>query len=133
MKNGKIEKWILRKSFEDYLPESIVWRQKEQFSDGVGYSWIDTLKAVAEKEVSDEQIKNAKFRFPINTPMSKEEYRYRSIFSELFPSDSAASCVPSVKSVACSSAEALAWDASFQNLNDPSGRAVKTVHKEGYK
>lgn len=131
--NGKIEKWVLRKTFEDYLPESITWRQKEQFSDGVGYSWIDTLKAVANKEVSDEQLKNAKFRFPIHPPLTKEEYRYRSIFSDLFPSDSAASCVPSVKSVACSTPEALAWDAAFQNANDPSGRAVKTVHNDGYK
>lgn len=131
--NGKIEKWILRKAFEDYLPESIAWRQKEQFSDGVGYSWIDMLKVVANEEVSDEQLENAKFRFPIHPPMSKEEYRYRSIFSELFPSDSAAACVPSVKSVACSTPEALAWDASFQNTNDPSGRAVKAVHVDGYK
>lgn len=130
---GKMEKWILRKAFEEYLPESIVWRQKEQFSDGVGYSWIDTLKSVAEEQVSDEQLANAKFRFPIHPPMSKEEYRYRVIFSEHFPSDSAALCVPSVKSVACSTPEALAWDASFQNANDPSGRAVKSVHKEGYK
>ncbi|MFA6402728.1 MAG: asparagine synthase B [Salinivirgaceae bacterium] len=130
--NGKMEKWILRKTFEDYLPDSITWRQKEQFSDGVGYTWIDTLKAVAEQEVSEEQLKNAKFRFPIHPPMSKEEYRYRTIFSELFPSDSAATCVPSVKSVACSTPEALAWDASFQNANDPSGRAVKTVHNDGY-
>lgn len=131
--NGKIEKWILRKTFEDYLPESIAWRQKEQFSDGVGYGWIDTLKNVAAEEVSDEQLANAKFRFPIHPPMSKEEYRYRAIFSELFPSDSAAMCVPSVKSVACSTPEALAWDASFQNTNDPSGRAVKAVHVDGYK
>ncbi len=131
--NGKIEKWILRKTFEDYLPESIAWRQKEQFSDGVGYSWIDTLKAVATEEISDDQLKNAASRFPIHPPMSKEEYRYRSIFSELFPSDSAALCVPSVKSVACSTPEALAWDASFQNANDPSGRAVKTVHNDSYK
>ncbi len=131
--NGKIEKWILRKTFEDYLPESIAWRQKEQFSDGVGYSWIDTLKAVANEQVSDEQLVNAKFRFPIHPPMSKEEYRYRAIFSELFPSDSAATCVPSVKSVACSTPEALAWDASFQNANDPSGRAVKAIHNDGYK
>lgn len=130
---GKMEKWILRKAFEDYLPESVAWRQKEQFSDGVGYSWIDTLKAVAEEQVTDEQLANAKFRFPIHPPMSKEEYRYRVIFSEHFPSDSAAMCVPSVKSVACSTPEALAWDASFQNANDPSGRAVKTVHKEAYK
>jgi asparagine synthase (glutamine-hydrolysing) len=131
--DGKMEKWILRKAFEDYLPESIAWRQKEQFSDGVGYSWIDSLKEVAEKEVSQEQMDKAKFKFPIHPPMSKEEYRYRSIFSELFPSDSAAKCVPSVKSVACSTPEALAWDASFQNTNDPSGRAVKAVHKDGYK
>ena len=130
---GKMEKWILRKAFERYLPESIVWRQKEQFSDGVGYSWIDTLKAKAAEEVSDEQLANARFRFPVHPPMTKEEYRYRAIFSELFPSDSAAACVPSVKSVACSTPEALAWDASFQNANDPSGRAVKAVHKDGYK
>jgi asparagine synthase (glutamine-hydrolysing) len=130
---GKMEKWILRKSFEDYLPESIAWRQKEQFSDGVGYSWIDTLKLVANEEVSDEQLANASNRFPIHPPMSKEEYRYRSIFSELFPSDAAARCVPSVKSVACSTPEALAWDASFQNVNDPSGRAVKNVHQDSYK
>jgi len=129
----KMEKWILRKAFEEYLPDEILWRQKEQFSDGVGYSWIDTLKKVAEEEVTDEMLANAKFRYPINPPMSKEEYRYRTIFSEHFPSDSAAMCVPSVKSVACSTPEALAWDASFQNSNDPSGRAVKSVHKDSYK
>lgn len=129
---GKMEKWILRKAFEDYLPKEIAWRQKEQFSDGVGYSWIDTLKAVAAEKVTDEQLANSKFRFPIHPPMSKEEYHYRSIFAEHFPSDSAASCVPSVKSVACSTPEALAWDASFQNANDPSGRAVKSVHNMGY-
>jgi len=132
-KDGKMEKWILRKAFEDYLPASIAWRQKEQFSDGVGYSWIDTLKAMTAEKVTDEQIANAKYRFPINPPMSKEEYFYRSIFTEHFPSDSAASCVPSVPSVACSTREALAWDASFKNLNDPSGRSVKSVHVEGYK
>jgi len=131
--NGKIEKWILRKTFEDYLPESIAWRQKEQFSDGVGYSWIDNLKMVANQTVSDEQLENAAQRFPIHPPLSKEEYRYRSIFAEHFPSESAALCVPSVKSVACSTPEALAWDASFQNTNDPSGRAVKSVHQDGYK
>lgn len=131
--NGKMEKWILRKAFEDYLPESIVWRQKEQFSDGVGYNWIDTLKALTSSSITDEQMKNAKFRFPINTPMSKEEYYYRAIFSEHFPSDAAASCVPSVPSIACSTAEALAWDASFKNNADPSGRAMKTVHVDGYK
>ncbi|MBM3911588.1 MAG: asparagine synthase B [Sphingomonadales bacterium] len=131
--NGKMEKWILRKAFEDYLPESIAWRQKEQFSDGVGYGWIDALKAKAMELVSDEKMEKAIHRFPINTPQSKEEYHYRSIFSELFPSDYAARCVPSVKSVACSTPEALAWDASFMNLNDPSGRAVVSIHKDAYK
>jgi asparagine synthase (glutamine-hydrolysing) len=129
----RIEKWVLRKAFEDYLPASVAWRQKEQFSDGVGYNWIDSLKALTSKEVSDDQLANAKFRFPINPPMSKEEYYYRSIFSEHFPSNSAAACVPSVPSVACSTAEALAWDASFQNNIDPSGRAVKNVHLDSYK
>ncbi len=132
-KNGRIEKWILRKAFEDMLPESVAWRQKEQFSDGVGYSWIDTLKSVAADKVSDVDLANAKFRFPIHTPQSKEEFLYRSIFSEHFPSDSAAATVPSVPSVACSTPEALAWDKSFQNMIDPSGRAVKGVHIESYK
>jgi asparagine synthase (glutamine-hydrolysing) len=127
-KDGKMEKWILRKAFEDYLPASVAWRQKEQFSDGVGYNWIDSLKAMVADKVSDEQMKCAKFRFPINTPMSKEEYFYRSIFTEHFPSDTAASCVPSVPSIACSTPEALAWDPSFRNNADPSGRAVKSVH-----
>jgi asparagine synthase (glutamine-hydrolysing) len=131
--NGKMEKWILRKAFEDYLPESVAWRQKEQFSDGVGYNWIDTLKALTAKEVTDDQLKNARYRFPINPPANKEEYFYRTIFHEHFPSDSAAKCVPSVPSVACSTPEALAWDASFRNLNDPSGRAVKSVHNDSYK
>lgn len=130
-KNGRMEKWPLRRAFEDQIPESIAWRQKEQFSDGVGYGWIDTLKQVANDLVTDEMMKNAKFRFPINTPMSKEEYNYRSIFSEHFPSDEAAKCVPSVPSIACSTAEALAWDASFRNNADPSGRAVKAVHLQG--
>lgn len=132
IRNGKIEKWVLRKAFEDYLPESVAWRQKEQFSDGVGYSWIDTLKEITSRKVTDEQLANARFRFPINPPMSKEEYYYRSIFSEHFPSDSAASCVPSVPSVACSTPEAIAWDASFKNMIDPSGRAVKSVHINSY-
>jgi asparagine synthase (glutamine-hydrolysing) len=130
---GKMEKWILRKAFEEYLPASVAWRQKEQFSDGVGYSWIDTLRENASKEVSDEKLKNARYRFPVNPPMSKEEYVYRSIFSEHFPSDSAAACVPSVPSVACSTPEALAWDASFRNMIDPSGRAVKNIHNDSYK
>ena len=129
----RMEKWVLRKAFEDYLPESVAWRQKEQFSDGVGYSWIDSLKELTATEVSDEQLKNAKFRFPLNTPMTKEEYYYRSIFAEHFPSDQAAACVPSVPSVACSTPEAIAWDKSFKDMLDPSGRAVKSVHKKGYK
>lgn len=132
-KDGKIEKHVLRKAFEDYLPASVAWRQKEQFSDGVGYNWIDSLKELVKTKVTDEQLANAKYRFPINPPQNKEEYHYRSIFSELFPSDSAASCVPSVPSVACSTPEALAWDASFKNMPDPSGRAVKSVHTEAYK
>ena len=127
-----IEKRIVREAFADMLPESVAWRQKEQFSDGVGYSWIDTLKQVAAEQVSDDQFAHAAERFPINTPMNKEEYYYRSIFEEHFPSESAAKCVPSVPSVACSTAEALAWDAAFQNLNDPSGRAVKGVHEQAY-
>jgi asparagine synthase (glutamine-hydrolysing) len=129
----RMEKWVLRKAFEDYLPASVAWRQKEQFSDGVGYNWIDTLKALASREVSDEQLATAAYRFPVNPPMSKEEYFYRSIFSEHFPSDQAAACVPSVPSVACSTAEALAWDASFASMNDPSGRAIKNVHIDSYK
>ena len=131
-RNGRIEKWILRKAFEDILPESVIWRQKEQFSDGVGYSWIDTLKDIANQKVTDAQMKTAKYRFPVNPPLTKEEYLYRSIFSEHFPSESAAATVPSVPSVACSTPEALAWDASFRNMNEPSGRAVKTVHQKGY-
>ncbi|WP_321307762.1 asparagine synthase B [Marinifilum fragile] len=132
-KDGKMEKWIIRKTFEDYLPEEVAWRQKEQFSDGVGYNWIDTLRDIAENEISDEQLKNAAYRFPVNPPMSKEEYYYRVIFAEHFPSDTAAACVPSVPSIACSTAEALAWDESFQNNADPSGRAVNAVHNDGYK
>lgn len=132
IQNGRIEKWVVRKAFEDYLPKEVAWRQKEQFSDGVGYSWIDTLKELTDERISDDQIEQAKFRYPINPPMSKEEYYYRTIFEEHFPSDSAAACVPSVPSVACSTPEALAWDASLQNTNDPSGRAVKNVHVESY-
>ena len=130
--NGKIEKYILRKTFQDYLPESVAWRQKEQFSDGVGYNWIDSLKEMAEKKVSDKQMVHASERFPINPPMSKEEYWYRTMFEEHFPSASAAHTVPSVPSVACSTAVALEWDASFKNRVDPSGRAVKAVHAEAY-
>lgn len=133
MAPGKvIEKKIVREAFADMLPESVAWRQKEQFSDGVGYSWIDTLKAITATAISDEQMAKAADRFPVNTPQNKEEYYYRSIFEEYFPSASAARSVPSVPSVACSTAEALAWDASFQGKNEPSGRAVKDVHEEAY-
>ena len=130
-KDGKIEKWCLRKGFEKYLPQNVAWRQKEQFSDGVGYGWIDTLKKIAGEQVTDEMMENAAFRFPVNTPQNKEEYMYRAIYSEHFPSDQAAGCVPSVPSIACSTGEALAWDESFQNNADPSGRAVNTVHAKG--
>jgi asparagine synthase (glutamine-hydrolysing) len=128
-----MEKWILRKAFEDMLPESVLWRQKEQFSDGVGYSWIDSLKEMVDKEITDEQMANAQYRFPIQTPASKEEFYYRSIFEEHFPSDTAALSVPSLPSVACSSPVALKWDESFKNMNDPSGRAVANVHDKAYK
>ena len=127
-----MEKRIVREAFADMLPEEVAWRQKEQFSDGVGYSWIDTLKAVTAAAVSDEEMAHAAERFPINPPQNKEEYYYRSIFAEHFPSESAARCVPSVPSVACSTAEALAWDESFRHLNDPSGRAVAGVHEQAY-
>ena len=129
----RMEKWVVRKAFEDYLPESVAWRQKEQFSDGVGYSWIDTLKEVVEAEVSDEQMDNAHFRFPLQTPQNKEEFYYRSIFEEHFPSDAAALSVPSVPSVACSTPIALEWDEAFKNQNDPSGRAVAKVHDDAYR
>ena len=133
MINGeRMEKWVIRKAFEKYLPESVAWRQKEQFSDGVGYSWIDTLKEVVNKEVTDEQLANAKYKFPIQTPTSKEEFYYRSIFAAHFPSDTAALCVPQEASVACSTKIALEWDESFKNMNDPSGRAVANVHEEAY-
>ncbi|MCI6876992.1 MAG: asparagine synthase B [Parabacteroides sp.] len=127
-----IEKKILREAFADMLPAEIAWRQKEQFSDGVGYSWIDTLKQITSEAVSDEEMAHAAERFPINPPQNKEEYYYRTIFEEHFPSASAAKSVPSIPSVACSTAEALAWDASFKNQNDPSGRAVKGVHESAY-
>jgi asparagine synthase (glutamine-hydrolysing) len=133
MINGeRMEKWIVRKAFEDILPESVVWRQKEQFSDGVGYDWIDTLKKVVGKAVSDEQLNNARYRFPIQTPQNKEEFYYRSIFESYFPSDAAALCVPQEASVACSTKRALEWDEAFKNMNDPSGRAVSKVHDKAY-
>ena len=127
-----MEKKIVREAFADMLPAEVAWRQKEQFSDGVGYNWIDTLKKITSDQVSDEQMEHAAERFPINPPRNKEEYYYRSIFAEYFPSDSAARSVPSVPSVACSTAEALAWDRAFKNMNDPSGRAVVGVHDMAY-
>ena len=124
-----IEKRIVREAFEDMLPEEVAWRQKEQFSDGVGYSWIDTLKKITSEAVTDEQMAHAEERFPINTPLCKEEYYYRSIFEEHFPSESAARSVPHEASVACSTAVALEWDEAWKNMNDPSGRAVSGVHE----
>ena len=133
MINGeRMEKWVVRKAFESYLPESVAWRQKEQFSDGVGYNWIDTLKELVNSEISDEQLANARFRFPIQTPTTKEEYYYRSIFESHFPSDAAALSVPQEPSVACSTKIALEWDEAFKNMNDPSGRAVAQVHEDAY-
>ena len=129
----KIEKDILRRAFADILPAEVAWRQKEQFSDGVGYSWIDTLKRITTESVTDDEMAHAAQRFPVNPPQSKEEYFYRSIFASHFPSRSAAMSVPSVPSVACSTAEALAWDASFSGMNDPSGRAVSGVHEQAYR
>ena len=128
----RMEKWVLRKAFESYLPKSVAWRQKEQFSDGVGYGWIDTLKKTVEKNISNKMIKNAHFRFPKQTPQNKEEFYYREIFEEHFPSDGAALSVPSVPSVACSTPIALEWDEAFKNQNDPSGRAVKKIHDNSY-
>jgi asparagine synthase (glutamine-hydrolysing) len=130
---GKIEKEIIRQAFEDVLPEEIVWRQKEQFSDGVGYGWIDALKDLAEAHVTDEELARAAVRFPINPPMNKEGYYYRTIFERLFPSAACAATVPGGKSVACSTEKALEWSASLANVNDPSGRAVAGVHRSAYK
>ncbi|WP_375750799.1 asparagine synthase B [Vibrio sp. HN007] len=130
--NGKMEKHILRECFEHYLPESIAWRQKEQFSDGVGYGWIDALRDTAEAKVTDQQLETASYRFPYNTPQTKEAYMYREIFEELFPLPSAAECVPGGPSIACSSAKAIEWDEAFKNMADPSGRAVQTVHNDSY-
>ena len=128
----RMEKWVLRQAFESYLPKEVAWRQKEQFSDGVGYSWIDSLKELVEKEVSDDDFTNAKNKFPFQTPQNKEEYYYRSIFQEHFPSKTAAKTVPSVPSVACSTPIAIEWDKSFKNLNDPSGRSIQNVHNDSY-
>ena len=129
----RMEKWILRKAFEDMLPSEVAWRQKEQFSDGVGYSWIDTLKEMVNEEVSDKQMEQAAFKFPIQTPQTKEEYFYRSIFHSHFPSDAAAKSVPQEPSVACSTKTALEWDEAFKKMNEPSGRAIQAVHTDAYK
>jgi asparagine synthase (glutamine-hydrolysing) len=128
----RMEKWVVRKAFEHMIPETVAWRQKEQFSDGVGYSWIDTLKELVHKEITDEQLASAHFRFPIQTPQNKEEYYYRTLFEEHFPSDAAALSVPQEPSVACSTKIALEWDEAFKNMNDPSGRAVAKVHEDAY-
>ena len=128
----RMEKWILRKAFEDMLPAEICWRQKEQFSDGVGYSWIDTLKKITEEKVSDAEFARRENRFPVNTPKTKEEYYYREIYSKLFPSDSAAKVVPHEAGVACSTAKALEWDAAWKNMDEPSGRAIAGVHDKAY-
>ncbi|MDD5811419.1 MAG: asparagine synthase B [Treponema sp.] len=134
MPDGKqrMEKWIIRKAFEDMLPDSIVWRQKEQFSDGVGYNWIDTLKKMTEEKVSDAEFARRENRFPVNPPKTKEEYYYREIYSRLFPSDSAAKVVPHEAGVACSTAKALEWDAAWKNMDEPSGRAIAGVHDKAY-
>lgn len=129
---GRIEKQFLREAFAGYLPENVLWRQKEQFSDGVGYSWIDSLKAHAEQQVTDQELESARFRFPYNTPATKEAYYYRTLFEKHFPQAFAAECVPGGPSVACSTAAALEWDASLKNVVDPSGRAVQSVHNDAY-
>ncbi len=129
----RMEKWVVRKAFESYLPQEVAWRQKEQFSDGVGYGWIDTLKRVVNEMVTDEQLQNARFTFPVQTPQNKEEYYYRSLFEKHFPSEAAALSVPQEPSVACSTRIALEWDAAFRNMNEPSGRAIASVHEDAYK
>ena len=129
---GRIEKQILRECFSDLLPDSIAWRQKEQFSDGVGYGWIDAVKDHAAKQVSDGQLARAEGRFPFNTPASKEAYFFRSHFENLFPLASATQTVPGGPTVACSTPEAVLWDKSLQEMNDPSGRAMRSVHQQSY-
>jgi len=132
---GRMEKWILRKAFDDetYLPAEVLWRQKEQFGDGVGYSWIDSIKEFVAQSVTDQQMATSEFRFPVNTPDTKEGYHYRTIFEDYFPQESAAKCVPGGKSIACSTVEALEWDASFKEMADPSGRSMKSVHSGEFK
>jgi asparagine synthase (glutamine-hydrolysing) len=129
-RDGRIEKHALRTAFEGYLPDEILWRQKEQFSDGVGYSWIDSLKEYAERQVSDAKMSRARFRFALNPPVTKEAYLYRSIFESHFPGEAAARCVPMGPSIACSTPTAIAWDEAWAENADPSGRAVRDVHKQ---
>ena len=130
---GRIEKQVLRRAFEGVLPDEILWRQKEQFSDGVGYAWIDSLRELAERKVSDQQLTTAGSRFPLNPPQSKEAYLYRAIFTDHFPGESAAACVPAGPSIACSTSAALRWDRSFADNADPSGRAVAGIHADAYR
>ena len=136
IRNGRIEKHILRAAFDTpddpYLPHEILWRQKEQFSDGVGYGWIDSLRELAETSVSDQQFKYASNRFPYNTPLTKEAYLYRSIFEDHFPQPAASKTVPGGPSIACSTARAIQWDESFKNRADCSGRSVAGVHASAY-
>jgi asparagine synthase (glutamine-hydrolysing) len=129
---GRMEKHVLREAFAADLPASIAWRQKEQFSDGVGYDWIDMLRAHTSAEVSDQAMTNAHIRFPYNTPATKEAYFYRAIFHEHFAHDACARCVPGGASVACSTSEALGWDPALAAVIDPSGRAVRSVHQQAY-
>ena len=130
--NERMEKWILRKAFEDYLPDEILWRQKEQFSDGVGYNWIDSLKDFVSEFISDKDMADAKIKFPIKPPQTKEEYYYRYLFSKHFPSNTAAMSVPQEPSIACSTKIALEWDEAFKSINEPSGRAISKVHQDAY-
>jgi len=129
---GKMEKQILREAFSDMLPDEIVWRQKEQFSDGVGYSWIDGIRDYAKSQVSEKQMGQAARRYPFNTPATEEAYLFRRLFEKHYPLASAAECVPGGPSVACSTPEAVLWDKSLQELDDPSGRAVRSVHQKAY-
>ena len=130
--NERMEKWILRKAFEDYLPDEILWRQKEQFSDGVGYNWIDSLKDFVSEFISDKDMADAKIKFPVKPPQTKEEYYYRYLFSKHFPSNTAAMSVPQEPSIACSTKIALEWDEAFKSINEPSGRAISKVHQDAY-
>ncbi len=130
--DGKMEKFILRKTFEHYLPHEIAWRQKEQFSDGVGYAWIDSLKEMTNQKITDQQMANAKYRFPVNTPTTKEAYHYREIFESHFPHPFAIDCIPGGPSVACSTPQAILWDKSLSEITDPSGRSVRSVHHQSY-